>query len=85
MAECTCWDLLHLLLTCSERAALLARACRQSSVFGDAVRGKTDIVKNKTVMQDFKTVADVMVQAMVQHYISTKVSESAEDMFCLPG
>ena len=73
--ECTCSDLLLLLRRCSERAARLARACRRSAVFQDTVQGKADIVKNKTVMQDFKTVADVMVQAMVQHYISTEVKQ----------
>ncbi|KAF0291741.1 Inositol polyphosphate 1-phosphatase [Amphibalanus amphitrite] len=70
--ECQGADLLHVLLCCSERAAHLARVCRQSTIFQDVVEGKADIIKNKTVMQDFKTVADVMVQAMVQHYISAE-------------
>ena len=78
--DCSCSALLLLLRSCSERAARLARACRQASVFQDVVQGKADVVKNNTVMQDFKTVADVMVQAMVQHYITAEVGTSTRHL-----
>ena len=74
--DCSSSALLLLLCSCSERAARLARACRRARVFRDAVQGKADVVKNNTVMQDFKTVADVMVQSMVQHYVVAEVGTS---------
>ena len=71
--ECCLSTLLSLLLSSSERAAQLARAFRQSPAFQHGIEEKEAVLKNRQLLQDFKTVADVMIQSVVRHDIQSKV------------
>ena len=66
--------LLSSVLAVSEQSAKLARAIRsEQSLFELLVEEKTGEAKNKRFVQDFKTLADVLVQEMVKHHLGTKV------------
>uniref|UniRef100_A0A4W6FVN8 Inositol polyphosphate-1-phosphatase n=1 Tax=Lates calcarifer TaxID=8187 RepID=A0A4W6FVN8_LATCA len=61
-------DLLRLLLRVAEKAANVARVCRQEApLFQLLVQEKTGDDKNKKFVQDFKTLADVVIQEMIRH------------------
>lgn len=63
------------LLECSEKAANIARVCREEEqLFCLLVEEKTGTCKNPRFVQDFKTLADVLVQETVRHDLSLKVS-----------
>ena len=65
------------LLEAGERAALIARACRAEKVLFDLlVEEKTGSEKNQRFVQDFKTLADVLIQETVRHYLGNQVRES---------
>ena len=50
----------------SEKAANIARACRsEASLFELLVQEKTGADKNAKFVQDFKTLADVLIQAII--------------------
>ncbi|XP_061688647.1 inositol polyphosphate 1-phosphatase isoform X2 [Syngnathoides biaculeatus] len=56
-------ELLRLLLRVSEKAANVARVCRQEApLFQLLIQEKTGDDKNKKFVQDFKTLADVVIQ-----------------------
>ncbi|XP_026203413.1 inositol polyphosphate 1-phosphatase isoform X2 [Anabas testudineus] len=69
-------DLLRLLLQVAEKAANVARVCRQEApLFQLLVQEKTGDDKNKKFVQDFKTLADVVIQEMIQNDIGAQFPE----------
>uniref|UniRef100_A0A1A7WVE1 Inositol polyphosphate 1-phosphatase n=1 Tax=Iconisemion striatum TaxID=60296 RepID=A0A1A7WVE1_9TELE len=69
-------DLLRLLLRVSEKAANVARVCRQEApLFQLLVQEKTGDDKNKKFVQDFKTLADVVIQEMIRHDVDAQFPE----------
>ncbi|XP_019627208.1 PREDICTED: inositol polyphosphate 1-phosphatase-like [Branchiostoma belcheri] len=61
-------DILTSLIRLSEKAAHLARTIRsEHALFELLVEEKTGTAKNKRFQQDFKTLADVLIQEMVKH------------------
>lgn len=69
-------DLLRLLLRVAEKAANVARICRQEApLFQLLVQEKTGEDKNKKFVQDFKTLADVVIQEMIRHDVRAQVGE----------
>ena len=62
------------LIAVSEKAAKLSRVIRsEHALFELLVEEKMGESKNKRFVQDFKTLADVLVQEMVKHHIGNKV------------
>ncbi|KPP62878.1 inositol polyphosphate 1-phosphatase-like [Scleropages formosus] len=58
------------LVRASEKAANIARSCRQEdALFGLLVEEKKEGEKNKKFVADFKTLADVLVQEVIKHDI----------------
>lgn len=69
-------DLLKLLLRVAEKAANVARVCRQEApLFQLLVQEKTGDDKNKKFVQDFKTLADVVIQEMIRHNVGAQFPE----------
>lgn len=69
-------DLLRSLLSVAEKAANVARVCRQeASLFELLVQEKTGADKNKKFIQDFKTLADVVIQEMIRHDVCAQFPE----------
>ncbi|KTF90415.1 hypothetical protein cypCar_00038903 [Cyprinus carpio] len=69
-------ELLRLLLNVAEKAANVARVCRQeASLFELLVQEKTGADKNKKFVQDFKTLADVLIQEMIRHDVCAQFPE----------
>lgn len=68
-------DLLKSLILVSEKAANIARICRQNEyLFSKLIEEKKNDA-NPRFFQDFKTLADVLIQESVRHDISTKVMQ----------
>ncbi|XP_059926073.1 inositol polyphosphate 1-phosphatase [Gadus macrocephalus] len=68
--------LLKVLLRVAEKAANVARVCRQEApLFELLVQEKTGDDKNKKFVQDFKTLADVVIQEMIRHYVGAEFPE----------
>lgn len=66
-------ELLRLLLRVAEKAANVARVCRQEApLFQLLVQEKTGEDKNKKFVQDFKTLADVVIQEMIRHDVGAQ-------------
>uniref|UniRef100_A0A3P8SHY6 Inositol polyphosphate 1-phosphatase n=1 Tax=Amphiprion percula TaxID=161767 RepID=A0A3P8SHY6_AMPPE len=71
-------DLLRLLLRVAEKAANVARVCRQEApLFQLLVQEKTGDDKNKKFVQDFKTLADVVIQEVIRHDVGAQFPEMA--------
>ncbi|KAJ0068599.1 hypothetical protein NL108_009715 [Boleophthalmus pectinirostris] len=69
-------DLLKCLLRVAEKAANVARVCRQEApLFQLLVQEKTGADKNKKFVQDFKTLADVIIQEMIRHDVGAQFPE----------
>ncbi|NP_001158760.1 Inositol polyphosphate 1-phosphatase [Salmo salar] len=69
-------DLLKLLLRVAEKAANVARVCRKEApLFQLLVQEKTGVDKNKKFVQDFKTLADVVIQEMIRHDVGAQFPE----------
>ncbi|KAM9444337.1 inositol polyphosphate 1-phosphatase [Clarias gariepinus] len=69
-------SLLRLLLSVAEKAANVARVCRQEApLFELLVQEKTGADKNKKFIQDFKTLADVVIQEMIRHDVCAQFPE----------
>lgn len=67
-------DILRELLRVSEKAANIARACRQQeALFQLLIEEKKDGEKNKKFAVDFKTLADVLVQEVIKQNMENKV------------
>lgn len=70
-----CSRLLKSLVLVSEKAAAVARLCRQDEgLFGLLVEEKTGAAANPRFVRDFKTLADVLIQEMVRHDVGALVS-----------
>ncbi|XP_038605340.1 inositol polyphosphate 1-phosphatase [Tachyglossus aculeatus] len=66
-------EVLRELVRVSEKAADIARACRQQdTLFQLLVEEKKDGDKNKKFVNDFKTLADVLVQEVIKHHLGQK-------------
>ncbi|KAM4697588.1 inositol polyphosphate 1-phosphatase [Rhinophrynus dorsalis] len=66
-------EILQELLRASEKAACIARACRQEeTLFQLLIEEKKEGEKNKKFVTDFKTLADVLVQEVIKHDIGKK-------------
>lgn len=71
--------LLSILLRVSEKAANIARACRQNdALFKLLVQEKSAEEKNPRFFQDFKTLADVLIQETIRHDIEAEFPELAK-------
>lgn len=67
-------DLLLALVRVSEKAANIARACRQEeTLFSQLIQKKQDVERNSVFVADFKTLADVLVQEVIKHDIGKQV------------
>lgn len=68
-------SLLESLVIVSEKAANIARACRQEEcLFKLLIQEKSAQESNPRFVQDFKTLADVLIQETVKYEIAKKVS-----------
>ncbi|XP_012882534.1 PREDICTED: inositol polyphosphate 1-phosphatase [Dipodomys ordii] len=66
-------EILRELLCVSEKAANIARACRQQeALFQLLIEEKKDGEKNKKFTVDFKTLADVLVQEVIKQNMENK-------------
>ena len=66
----------------SEKAANLARACRSdANLFELLVEEKTGDAKNTKFVQDFKTLADVLIQETVRHDLSKTFPDLENSIF----
>uniref|UniRef100_A0A2K5X7T4 Inositol polyphosphate-1-phosphatase n=1 Tax=Macaca fascicularis TaxID=9541 RepID=A0A2K5X7T4_MACFA len=66
-------DILRELLCVSEKAANIARACRQQeALFQLLIEEKKEEEKNKKFAVDFKTLADVLVQEVIKQNMENK-------------
>lgn len=66
-------EILQELLRASEKAACIARACRQEeALFQLLIEEKKEDEKNKKFLTDFKTLADVLVQEVIKHDLGKK-------------
>ena len=62
------------LLKAAEKAAHIARICRQEEVlFQLLVEEKKGDTKNTNFVHDFKTLADVLIQETIKHNVAAKV------------
>lgn len=69
-------SLLESLIVASEKAANIARICRQEEcLFNLLIQEKNSDEANPRFVQDFKTLADVLIQETVKHDIGKQVSE----------
>ncbi|XP_075581118.1 inositol polyphosphate 1-phosphatase [Pelecanus crispus] len=60
--------LLQALVSASEKAAHIARLCRREEpLFQLLVAEKTGAERNRRFLQDFKTLADVLIQEVIKH------------------
>lgn len=67
-------DLLKALIIVSEKAANIARTCRQNEhLFSLLIQKKKSDEANPRFVEDFKTLADVLIQEMVKHDIKNQV------------
>lgn len=75
-------DILRELLRVSEKAANIARACRQQeALFQLLVQEKKDAEKNKKFVADFKTLADVLVQEVIKQNMENKFPGLGKKIF----
>lgn len=76
---CEVSRLLKSLIKVSEKAANIARVCRQNNhLFKLLVQEKTNDEKNPRFIQDFKTLADVLIQETIRHDIGNEFPDLAE-------
>lgn len=67
--------MLESLLKVSEKSANIARICRNNDhLFRLLVQEKSTDEKNHRFVQDFKTLADVLIQETIRHDIGKEVS-----------
>ncbi|XP_026535838.1 inositol polyphosphate 1-phosphatase [Notechis scutatus] len=68
--------LLRSLLAASEKAACIAQLCRQEeTLFSLLIEEKRGADKNKKFLQDFKTLADVLIQEVIKHDVGKEFPE----------
>ncbi|XP_068081847.1 inositol polyphosphate 1-phosphatase isoform X2 [Anabrus simplex] len=72
-------SLLESLIQVSEKAANIARVCRQNEhLFKLLIQEKSEEEKNPRFVEDFKTLADVLIQETIKHDIGNKHEELRE-------
>lgn len=75
-------DILQELLRVSEKAANIARACRQQeTLFQLLIEEKKEGEKNKKFAVDFKTLADVLVQEVIKENMENKFPGLGKKIF----
>lgn len=75
-------DILQELLRVSEKAANIARACRQQeALFQLLIEEKKEGEKNKKFAVDFKTLADVLVQEVIKENMENKFPGLGKKIF----
>lgn len=75
-------DILLELLRVSEKAANIARACRQQeTLFQLLIEEKKGAEKNKKFAADFKTLADVLVQEVIKQNMENKFPGLGKKVF----
>ncbi|XP_044262357.1 inositol polyphosphate 1-phosphatase isoform X2 [Tribolium madens] len=75
-------DLLQELIIVSEKAANIARLCRQNHhLFNLLIQKKSEREANSRFVEDFKTLADVLIQQLVQHDIGAKFPALKSSIF----
>ncbi|KAK2501193.1 hypothetical protein MC885_007363 [Smutsia gigantea] len=75
-------DILRELLCVSEKAANIARACRQQeALFQLLIEEKKEGEKNKKFAVDFKTLADVLVQEVIKQNMENKFPGLGKKIF----
>ncbi|CAG9767659.1 unnamed protein product [Ceutorhynchus assimilis] len=75
-------DLLETLIISSEKAANIARLLRQNEkLFEKLVEQKSTKEANPRFQQDFKTLADVLIQEMVKHDVGLKFPSIREKVY----
>ncbi|CAM4658035.1 unnamed protein product [Lepidochelys olivacea] len=68
--------LLKSLVGASEKSARIAQLCRQEeALFQLLIEEKTGTDKNKKFVQDFKTLADVLIQEVIKHDVGKEFPE----------
>lgn len=70
-------DLLSELIKLSEKAAKVARLVREQGELFKLLVEEKDKDGNKRFAQDFKTLADVLIQQTIKFFLGKKVCESA--------
>ncbi|KFB40174.1 AGAP001047-PA-like protein [Anopheles sinensis] len=74
-------DLLRELLKASEKAANIARVCRRNErLFSLLVQEKDKDESNSRFEQDFKTLADCLIQEMIKHDIGARFPELRDNI-----
>ncbi|KAF8770541.1 Inositol polyphosphate 1-phosphatase like protein [Argiope bruennichi] len=69
-------ELLQCIVECSQKAARIAQIFRdENDLFQLLVEEKTEIEKNKRFVQDFKTLADVLVQETIKRDVGVQGPE----------
>lgn len=69
-------NLLKSLINVAERAANIARACRSNEeLLALLIQEKSEDEANPRFVHDFKTLADVLIQETVRHYIGNEFPE----------
>lgn len=67
-------DLLKTLIISSEKAANISRLLRQNEkLFQKLIEQKSSSEANPRFQEDFKTLADVLIQEMIKYDVSLKV------------
>lgn len=68
--------LLQAVVGASEKAAHIARLCRREEpLFRLLVAEKTGADRNRRFLQDFKTLADVLIQEVIKHDLGKEVGD----------
>lgn len=68
-------NIVEALIHASEKAANIARLCRQDEhLFPLLIEEKSSAEANPRFVRDFKTLADVLIQEAIRHDISSLVS-----------
>nr|XP_023665851.1 inositol polyphosphate 1-phosphatase isoform X2 [Paramormyrops kingsleyae] len=75
-------ELMCALIRASEKAANIARSCRQEeALFSLLIEEKKEGEKNKKFVTDFKTLADVLVQEVIKHDIGKEFPDLGNYIF----
>ncbi|ALC46560.1 Ipp [Drosophila busckii] len=71
--------LLLTLINCAEKASNIARVCRSNEkLLSLLVQEKSGAEKNQRFDQDFKTLADVLIQETIKHEVGTQFPDMRE-------
>lgn len=74
-------DLLSELIKLSEKAGKVARLIREQGELFKLLVEEKDKDGNKRFSQDFKTLADVLIQQMIKFYFNRKVGNNPANLY----